>query len=869
MLDFWLTMADSEFYVPLERADDPGERYTPARVPAGWSARADGVWTHWSPSDPVVVEQGWKIHVSTTQERLQFTLDTVASVCHAEGTAFKHLSAPLFFAAFHHKHSSRAQAGKFCALYPPDARTARLLMDRLSDRLTDEVGPYVLSDRRYGDRGVVHYRYGAYLARSRIQLDGTSRQLVRDGDGNDATDVRAARFVLPPGIEDPFSPSASAHTGPITLGDRFTVTGVIRHSNGGGTYRATDARTGGTVFVKEARAHNGLIGDGTDSRDRLRAEYATLTHVHAQAPGLCPEPIAYLTQWEHDFLVTEFVEGTGFLQWVAAETVMGRIGVEPRRHSEYLGKVRRVLAALRTDIDRLHALGLRFGDLSHGNVLVLGDLTVRLIDFETSNPLVDRPSLLGTPGYKPPRALADAGVEEDEYGFSGMALCALFPFSQPLERDPHGRADLFRRDLEQEVAVPQELWRTATRYYGRGAPEIDCPYGLPTAAELDEDPGNALTRLREGIAAGLLAMARPDGKDWVFPPPPAGYSVNTHCVEHGTAGVLHALHQSGVEIPEDILRRFRRDALGVGAGLAPGLQNGTAGIAWVLAEMGLLAEARAVLHTSLQHPLALASAQLAHGASGIGMAHIALHTGLGDDTLLRTAVKLGDTFIGDNRDRVLSGAGMPGLAAGLSGTALFLHTLGEYTGERRYTKGAVSLMHTELDKAADGGADGLLFHDDTGTRVVPYLSAGSAGVATVLSRLAAATGDERCVRALPRVLTMCRLTCAAEPGLYAGVGSWAFTLAEHADHAGGPADLRTAVRIATGLAKYTIRHPSGFRVLGAGQERFKADLGTGGAGVLLALARVLDGPRVRLFTLDGLSAVSPPHPPHRSADAVV
>ncbi|MEV5986160.1 class III lanthionine synthetase LanKC [Streptomyces sp. NPDC052051] len=847
MLDFWLTLADREFYVPLERAPEVGERYRPDAVPDGWQGTADGVWLHWQPAEPVIVEQGWKVHVSTTLSRLHFTLDTIARICFEEGLAFKHLANRLFFETMHHKHAARSQAGKFCAVYPPDAESARRLMDRLALELKDEVGPYVLSDRRYGDTGVVYYRYGAFLNRSLVQLDGTRLHLVKDGQGDDVPDVRSAQFVLPAGVEDPFGTPPEPHAGPILLNGRFEITKVIRHSNGGGTYRATDTRTGRTVFIKEARAHNGLIGDDTDARDRLRKEHAMLRLIHDRAAGLCPEPVDYFTEWEHDFLVTEFVEGTGFLHWVAGNTVMGRIGVAAERHTAYLADAERILAGVRNRIDQLHAIGLRFGDLSHGNVVVLDDLDVRLIDFETATLLTEEPSPLGTPGYTPPRALREAGVDRDEYGLSGLALCALFPLSQPLERDPRGRAELYRRDLEQEVPVPEFIWRTATRYHGSAAPEIESTYELPTAAELDEHPERALAALRDGITAGLLAMARPDGPDWLFPPPPRGYAVNTHCLEHGTAGVLHALHQAGAPIPEEVVARFRRDALANVDLLAPGLQVGTAGLAWVLAELGLAEEAERLLHASLRHPLALASAHLGNGASGIGLTHLDFHARYGGDQRLVTATKLGDTFIGRHRDVVLADAGVPGLATGLSGTVLFLTALGEYTGERRYLEGAVRLMHAELDRAADGGADGLLFRDESGVRNLPYLSIGSAGVATALSRLAAATGDERCTAALPRVLTMCRLTCAAEPGLYLGVAGWAFTLAEHAHHSGDPGERDMALRIATGLAKYTIRHPSGLRVLAGGQERYTSDLASGSAGVLLALTRVLDGPEVRML----------------------
>ncbi|MBY8885398.1 class III lanthionine synthetase LanKC [Streptomyces sp. PTM05] len=867
MFAYWLTLADREFYVPVERAPDPGEGYAPHDVPAGWTGTREGVWAYWRPDGVVLPDQGWKVHVSTTRERLAFTLDTVAAACFAEGVVFKHLAAPLFYGAFHHKHASRAQAGKFCALYPPDVATARRLMERLARELKGESGPYVLTDRRFGDSEVVHYRYGAYRSRKRVQADGTSVHLVRDGHGEDQVDVRSTEFVLPPGIEDPFAPPPQPHTGPVLLDGRFQVTEVIRHSNGGGTYRATDTSTGAQVFVKEARPHNGLIGDGTESRDRLRREWQILRRVHAAAPGLCPEPVAHFTVWDHDFLVTEFVPGTGFLKWVAANTTVGWLDMEPERHAAYFADVERVLSLLGADLRRLHEIGLRFGDVSHNNVLVQGDLTVRLIDFETVTERDQPPSPLGTPGYTPPPKVAESGVDPDDYGFAGLALCALFPLHQPLERDPRGRLELYRRDVARDTPVPESLWRQATRHHGRGQGDLGpSAYELPTAADLDERPEQALTRLREGLTAGLLAMARPDGPDWVFPPSPRAYSFNTLCVEHGTAGVVYALRRSGTDVPDAVLDRLRNDALSRVGELTPGLQTGSAGIAWVLDESGLREEAGHLLGAALAHPLADASAQLATGAAGIGLAHLALRDG--HDGALEAAARIGDAILRDDGAAALAGAGVPGLAAGLSGTALFLHSLGAVTGEERYTRAAVRLVHAELDKATgDGdGPEGLRFSD--GTRIMPHLATGAAGVATALGRLAA-DGDERSALALPGVLRVCRLTCSMEPGLYAGVAGWAYALAEHAELTGRDADRRAALRVATGLAKYAVRHPTGLRVLGSLQTRYQADLASGGAGVLLALARVLDGPTASLFTVPPPTAQAPSADTHRAAVAAV
>jgi hypothetical protein len=92
--------------------------------------------------------------------------------------------------------------------------------------------------------------------------------------------------------------------------------------------------------------------------------------------------------------------------------------------------------------------------------------------------------------------------------------------------------------------------------------------------------------------------------------------------------------------------------------------------------------------------------------------------------------------------------------------------------------------------------------------------------------------------------------CTILPGLYSGLAGLAFARAEHADWAGGPADHDAAVRLATGLAKYAIPHPTGVRFLGDELLRYSAELWSGSAGVLLALHRVLHGGADQFFTLD-------------------
>ncbi|MET9931015.1 hypothetical protein ABZ054_08390, partial [Streptomyces sp. NPDC006324] len=81
-----------------------------------------------------------------------------------------------------------------------------------------------------------------------------------------------------------------------------------------------------------------------------------------------------------------------------------------------------------------------------------------------------------------------------------------------------------------------------------------------------------------------------------------------------------------------------------------------------------------------------------------------------------------------------------------------------------------------------------------------------------------------------------------EAGLYRGLAGLVWFLTGHAELTGTDAAREDALRAATGLLKYAVPYRRGVRFLGAGSQRFTADLSSGGAGVLLVLNRLLAGP---------------------------
>ncbi|MET9675910.1 class III lanthionine synthetase LanKC [Streptomyces sp. NPDC006482] len=846
---FGEALADREYYLPLPSVADPGPRFAPGEVPPGLRGSAQGIWTVWGSPRTGLAEQGWKIHVSARLDRAQHVLDTVARICFSEGVPFKHLSARLFFLFLHHKHAVRAQSGKFCAVYPPDTATAHRLLEHLRDALDGEEGPYVLTDRRFRDSRTVHYRYGSFDgARSRVRADGTREGMIRDGSGREVVDSRLPAFHLPAGITDPFvEQEEQPHAGPILIRD-YEVTRAVRLSNAGGAYQARDRRTGRTVFLKEARAHNGLVFDGTDAQQRLRHEYDVLRELHAAAPGVGPEPLDHFTEWEHDFLVTEHVAGQPLVGWLSRSSPLARADRSAESVAAYYEACRRLLAALDASLDRLHAAGYRFGDLSLGNVLVTPSGGVRLVDFEAASALSAAPSGMGTPGFTPPPGLRRADADpllQDRYGTSAVALAFLAPFNEIAEHAPANLA-LLRRDLA-DVAPPQDLWQRATAFHlaKDRAQEQNGPDRPPSPVELDTDPRACLTRLAEEVAAGLLEMAEADRPDWAFPPSPEAFRTNNVCLAYGTAGVVHALHRAGTAVPEEIRERLRHDTLALRDALSPGLLVGSAGIAQVLAGLGRLDEAVDLLRDADGHPLTASCGTLAGGRAGVGLGWLALHRLTGESSHLERAAAAGEGLLRTpDLPAALGEYDARGLLHGRSGLALFLHRLARDTGEARFLEAGRLLLHQELDRTFPLD-DGTLSISDNAqlTRAMPYLATGAAGLAAVLTRYMATAPDERCAAALPRLVASIRVSCATkEAGLYRGLAGLTWSLTEHAELTGTDAARRDAVRAATGLLKYAVPYRRGVRFLGAGSQRFTADLSSGGAGVLLALHRLLAGP---------------------------
>lgn len=843
MQEISFTLADPDYYLPLDAVTDTGESYRPSDMPADWTEKHEGMWRFWHSAEHATPAQGWKVHVSARPDRLTHVLDVVARACVDHGVPFKHLSARLHFLLLNHKHAARPQSGKFCALYPADADAARAIMERLRADLDGEDAPYILSDRRYRDSRAVHYRYGSFAKQLVRQPDGTGLPVVLGPDGEPVEDRRHVSFVLPPTVTDPFAEEV-ADEEPSAGFRELTFQAALQHSNAGGAYRALHEPSGRTVLVKEARGHTGVDWSGRCAPERLRREWQTLRDLHEACPGLAPEPIDYLEEWEHEFLVMEFVEGMPLKNWMVAQNTLIRSAPTRAEMAEYYDKCVRIMSSLDTLFTALHENGYVFVDVSPSNVLVTDDLVVRLVDFEAAHRIgADELRPMGTDGFTPPRRLVgDDPVIYDEYGLAAIAQFLIAPMAQVTERYPEALTYL-RRELDELGDVPESLWATATRFH-----EPSPAKRGPTPDDLAAAPYRHLRELRAKVAEGIAAMARPDHPQWIYPTIPNAFATNTACVAFGTAGVLHALRAANEPVPSHAIARLREQART--GEYAPGLMYGASGIAWVLADLGHLDDAERLLDKADRHPITGRCHTYGSGSAGVAMTHLAMfgHTGEGHHLDRAEAIAHG---LPDDLTSGLGKDNATGLLEGRCGIALMLQQLAAVTGDDRHLDRAVRLLHAELDRASRPDAPDLAFPvSDTDSRSMPYVHCGSAGMFLVTTRCLAVRDDERLHEAQARLRLRLGGSFTVMAGLYQGIAGLGFALAEHARLTGDTTSADMAARTGAALVKYAVPWEHGVRVLGEGRSRYSTDLWSGSAGVLLFLQALLEPGQDLLFTVD-------------------
>ena len=838
-------------------------------VPDNWILKRRGPWAGWAPVfNATIPPQGWKIHVSSTEENAASTLRAVAAICVDHNATFKHLIDDGVLQMINGKGAPRSQGGKFITIYPPDKRSFRVLLKVLANATAHWVGPLILSDRRYSGSSVVQYRYGGIRPISRVDVTGQEVTYLVSPENGLVPDERQPYFTLPEWISDESASDPAPApgnqdvnpSGSVTLRDgRYTVEEAFQFSNIGGVYQGRNNQDGSIVVLKEARPHLCAMTPSLDSVGGLRREWETLCAL--KTLGIAPHPIEFFCEWEHWFLVETLAEGLTLGQHSARHSIAMRTRASQEERKAFWKEYCSLFSELAIMLQKLHDTGFVFGDLSPNNVIVRreGERPI-FIDLETAFP-IDHPNgdRSFTHGYVPRAGgqVEKASKERDRYALGAMLLAYILPGSHVVTYFPErlqGLIEHGRRDFGIPATVATVLSgllqpTPITRMLAGEAADI-----LVSSSQKVKSRGRQRNRAAtptkaKAIAGGLRwirTVSAYHRTDRLIPAHPEVFRTNPLCVAYGACGVAIAMKRITGDCPQamfDWIAERKLDESNCG----PGLYTGLAGIAWSMAGIGCRERAHEVFQLAVNHKSMGGSCDLFNGMSGVGLTALEMYRRTSRQEYLNLAQRFATEVVrrAKNDARGMywlgtDGLTYSGLAYGASGVALFLLYLYKATGEERWLEAGRKALDFELATARNHEDERLVWSHEVekpGPKM-PYWEFGAAGIGTVILRYCLVCDSPEYWDALWEITKSVCYKYTVFPGYFMGLAGIGQFLLDVALLVGDRAALQNVRRISDGLRLVALPKDGGYAFTGETFGRLSGDFGTGAAGVLLFLDNI-------------------------------
>ncbi|MFI3547341.1 class III lanthionine synthetase LanKC [Mammaliicoccus sciuri] len=367
-------------------------------IPSTYKTLENYHWVHLINNQKILPEQGWKIHISTTLEEAQNTLDIVSSILFKRNIHFKFVKSVWELTVKNSKYGDRGSSGKFIAIYPQNEQEFLELLPILDKALKGlPKGPYILNDKRWYESNVF-FRYGAF-AEMYYYESGHKVLAIKNPDGDLVEDLRVPYYTVPDFIKEPdlikkMDAKVDSELIDESPLDNYEIHEAIHYSNGGGVYLANKKGSEEKVIIKEGRPNSGLDAQGNDAFSRVKNEASILNKLKSTSfPVHIKE---HFQAWEHTFIVEEYIEGNSLTTWLATEYPF----YSQKNKNIYIKNSIFILEQLIKALDELHNNNIGLGDLQPSNIIINEKLQVRLIDFETaSNKNNTTHSGLMTPGF--------------------------------------------------------------------------------------------------------------------------------------------------------------------------------------------------------------------------------------------------------------------------------------------------------------------------------------------------------------------------------------------------------------------------------------------------------------------------------------
>lgn len=819
-------------------------------IPIGWTRYTEAPWSHISPGTYTLPEQGWKIHISATENTAPQSLSIVSDYAFSSTIPFKHLTNVGEFRKANSKYFDRGSAGKFITLYPATEEQLRRALEFLEEGLNGFPGPYILSDVKYGE-APVYLRYGAFRELSKTAHSGAAVLCIRDAAGNLVEDDRSPAFTLPDFVTAPefLKKTVDERLNPTDDGaarllDGYTVERALHFSNGGGVYLLQDSEGKQTV-LKEGRALAGIDHRRIDAYTRVISEHATLKALSTTSCTPAPRDIKIIGN--HAFLFEEYIQGQNLHSWISRNFPFSYSYTT----NDYETRALSILTELVSKIDSIHAKRIAIMDLQPFNVIIEPDDHVRIIDLESSCGIHDDnpDSYIGTPGYIPNRS--QSPLHRDYYALLQLALYLFCPVTS-VASISHSVTTTLQELIEHHFTsdIRQQLIRLRRRLE-----EFEDSSDTVVNIDISEMSLSSLDRTISKIANGITRVRASPTITGLYG---AGRAVTSAgdaaSIATGLSGVLIGLDGQNKHLSDDL--DLLEQHLEQSTSSDPSLMTGALGGVLTLAKCGRPRSALA-LYPHLDHKqIRTDNLSLRTGKSGLAIGQLELLRHCSDTEVQQDLEESITQLVAATRSANMSlhspgsSTQVPlGLFDGWSGVALALAKAGQHYRDRELYQAArvaIDFDYENMTVAPDNSLQA-----DDGIRMLPYLDGGSAGLGVALSSIPRSSRRPGDTEVLKMIARACVGRAAVGAGLLQGRSGLLFALTRLDIHSldGLKIDdvLDRELRLLSPMFFRTPDEDNAVYVAGSGNQHLSVNFEDGASGVLFALKNMSAGLRTTSF----------------------
>jgi hypothetical protein len=451
----------------------------------------------------------------------------------------------------------------------------------------------------------------------------------------------------------------------------------------------------------------------------------------------------------------------------------------------------------------------------------------------------------------------------DRYALACLRLHVFMPLTTLLVLD-RGKAEQFATAIAEVFPVPAEFLAEAVEVISSaGTPPAASGGTLRRRPPAPEPDAAGWRRTRDSMARAILASATPERDDRLFPGDVRQFWTGGLNLSYGAAGVLYALHATGAgrhpEHEEWLVQRGTRPVHGTRMGFYDGLH----GVAHVLERLGRRDDALAVLDicaSELEGKWDRFGLDLAGGLAGIGLNLLHFAQATGDrafwDSAWRVTDAVAERLGGEDDVPKISGGRHPyaGLLRGSSGPALLFLRLYEHTGDSTLLDLAAVALRQDLRRCVPASYGPLEVNE--GWRTMPYVADGSVGIGFALEDYLAVREDEAFAEAARQIRGAAEGQFYGQCGLLYGRAGMIMYLSRRHRPGTACSDPRVAAHVRR-LGWHALSYEGELAFPGDQLLRLSMDLGSGNAGMLLALGSALHDEPVHLPFLEARRRAAP------------